>query len=306
MRYENIFESYDEYQESRWVHYSNHEMLTINQKQFHQDPSGIYFFPESHVPTATMWHQKKYKYVVVLKPDARVLDFPQISDNELNKMLIGMGVKDEFEEYIKQYPPKDRIKKIDMAWERLRAGGGFRYSLWNKVIRSLGYDALFDDKGVVHSSEPIQLIVLNPRCINIVDRVVIKSNYFRKMLMVFEEIKKLAANYGNVTTEPPRIVSRYGNKSLAAYIRINDYDHKPYATITLSRNDDKNWRHLVGVSVSSDPSLSYSLGAKYDTLKDGWEASYGSKTGFDTIKEGLDKIFSADENIPRNNYGGII
>ena len=300
-----LYENYTEYENERWVHYTNHELLTINPKQFHQDPYGIYFFPESHIPKATLWYQKKYKYIVTLKLNSRVLDLPKISDNDLNKIIIEMGVKDKFEDYIKQYPPKNRKNMIDMAWEKMRTDGGYRYGYWNKAIRNLGYDAVFDDEGIIHPSEPIQLFVVNPRCINIVDREIIKSDYFRKMMMVFDDLKTLAEEYGNVTTEPPRIVSRYGIKTLQAYIRINDYDTKPYATISISRNNDKNWRHMVSVSVSSYPNLRSSLGGNYDTFKNSWEDGYGDKTVLDRIKDGLDKVFSSDENTPRDNYGAI-
>ena len=42
-----------------WVHYTNHPMLSLNRKGFHQDPQGFYFFPYDHVPRYAMWHEKK-------------------------------------------------------------------------------------------------------------------------------------------------------------------------------------------------------------------------------------------------------
>ena len=292
-----IKENYEEYEHSRWVHYSDHEMLTVNHKQFHQDPRGIYFFPESHNPDATMWHAKKYKYTVVLKPDAKVLDLPEISDRLLDKMVADIGATETFQGYITQYPPADHIKKIHMAWEMMRQK--FSYSLWNKVIRNLGYDALFDDKGIIHSHEPIQLIVLNPRCISIVNREKPKSNYFPKMVEAMKEVVELAKQYGKVEIEQPKLVNRYGNKTLTGYVTINDWEHKPYARITFTRSNDKNFSHLVQVSVTSSPHLSGSLGANYDSFKNEWQ----SYSNIETLKRGLDTIFHSDENSPRNEWG---
>ena len=59
----NILESFQDWNNDLWVHYTNHPMLMVAPKKFsfHQDPSGIYFFPEKFVHHNTMWRNRKWR-----------------------------------------------------------------------------------------------------------------------------------------------------------------------------------------------------------------------------------------------------
>ena len=91
MNLDNIFESLHDYEAKNWVHYTDTEMLTINPRPFHGDPIGIYCFPEDHFPKASMWHQKKYKFIITLKPNVNILDIKNIDDDLLYSLLSALN-----------------------------------------------------------------------------------------------------------------------------------------------------------------------------------------------------------------------
>src|SRR6478672_4435050 len=87
----------------RWIHYSDTPMLSLNPHGFHQDPLGIYFFPEDFTTPFAMWNEKPYKFTVNLKPGARVLCYGEITDPELDHLLTLTGAQEKFADYIQRY-----------------------------------------------------------------------------------------------------------------------------------------------------------------------------------------------------------
>jgi hypothetical protein len=309
MRMTNIFEDYAEYSHSRWVHYSDHEMLTIRAKSlrddpsgivrttsFHNDPIGIYFFPEGYRSQTSMWAKMKYKYIVTLKPDARVLDLPRVSDDEVDRMLSAFGATERFYADPDWTRSLEGEKKIKRMWEIMRDQPRI-HAKWNKSIRNLGYDAVFDDAGIIHNAEPIQLIVLNPRIINVIDREQPKGHYFEKITNVVAELKAVCEPFGTVTVEGPKLMKigwlSSSPKTLAARVDVRRSEHN-YADFKVSRREEKDFSHLISVSLSwSRPSLNHGVGASFNAAKNEWEYR-----GLEGIKRDLENIFAETMDDP--------
>jgi hypothetical protein len=288
-----IRESYEDYRNTRWAHHSNHEMLTVRTKTFHNDPSGIYFFPLDYQPTASMWHQMKYRYVVELVPQARVLDLPQISTTDVATLLQAVGQTEAFAAYLQQYPPENHRDMVRMLWSHIRNSSFRFHGQWNKIIRSMGYEAVFDDSGIIHSAEPIQLLVLDPRAIVLIDRATAKPNYFGKMKKVVDELAAVCATFGVVTTEPPR--KKRGSWSstpmLMARVEVHRSEEN-YATFNVIHDQtDQNMAHMIRVHMGySRPYLNHGVGATYNAAMNKWDY-----TGLNSIVRDLNTIFAADE-----------
>jgi hypothetical protein len=270
-------------------------MLTIKLKTFHYDPSGIYFFPETFSPETSMWKKMKYKFIATLKPDARVLDLPRINDQELETMLTGMDASAIFHADLQHYP-LEGAKKIKRAWEILRerpAIHGGSSANWNKIIRGMGYDAVFDDAGIIHFAEPIQLLVLNPRILNIVAREQPKGDYFAKMNKVIAELKAICEPFGEVTIEGPKMMSTGylsgSPKALAAKLNVNRSEEN-YADFSITRETSPGFEHVIGVHLRwSKPHLNYGVGAQFNGANNVWEYD-----GLDGIKRDLERIFAPE------------
>jgi hypothetical protein len=280
---------------TKWVHYSNHEFLSVHPKAFHSDAAGIYFFPDHVKPDASMWHQKTYKYVVTLKPETRVLVLPDIPDAMLDRLVANMEVTKFFDDYITRYPPENRIKKIKMAWEMIRTNspsgwGTGKGSRWNKVLRDLGYDAVFDDSAIIHFAEPIQLLVLNPRVINVVARITQKVSYFQIITKIIDELKAVCEPFGEVVVVPPRLQksSWSYSKILQGAVEVSR-SKDIYARFSVG-HDPKETPHLVRVGLQySQPRLGYGVGASFDARKGEWE--FG---GLESLTRDLARIFVDD------------
>ena len=172
MRYiEIINEDYMQWNTNRWVHYSNEPYLKINPKPTHQDPAGIYLFPEKFEP-CSYWVNKKYKFIVELK-DVNILDVSKMSPEDVEKFIVHMeGNVAAYHGLNKEYPIKNNKEYFDRAWAQIIPSYYSRPGAFNKKIREFGYDALFDDTGAILSNE-IQLVVFDPRkvkIINIIER----------------------------------------------------------------------------------------------------------------------------------------
>lgn len=295
MKLTAIFESYADYRQSRWVHYTNHEMMTMRLDvkdgrlvSFHSDPVGIYLFPENYVSETSMWVKMKYKFIATVKPNARVLDLPKISDDDLDRMLNGMGALDQFNADLQRYPLEGE-KKVKRAWEILRGHPGGSRTNWNKIVRTLGYDAIFDDAGIIHFAEPIQLLVLNPAILNVIEREQPKRNFFTKMTRVVAELKDICEPFGEVTIEGPRMMQTgwsSGPKSLGARLGIRRSE-KNYADFKITRGDTPNFDHIINVSLQySRPSLNHGVGAQFNAASNVWEYR-----GLEGVQRDLQAIF---------------
>lgn len=198
--------NYQDYKTGLWVHYTKHEDLKFKYDTFHIDPIGIYFFPESF-KTEGSWYTYPYKYIVRIKPDAKILDLAGINTKEktfeflkslnaipapsTDKMQMG-----NYEDwiYFNKNEPHDR-NWIDWGWEWLTRFFMGKKAKFTKALLDLGYDAIFDDTKSIHIAET-QLIVLNPKILTDIKRVDQKSTGFKEVKEAYETILKTLSAYG--------------------------------------------------------------------------------------------------------------
>lgn len=187
----------------RWVHWSDTPYLKINPKGFHMDPAGLYFFPESFKSEGS-WHRKRYKFLVEVPADLKVLDLAQLNTPEASlRLLDTLKVTDgkEYSNFRQQIESGKR--PIDTAWEYLQryfgaATGAKRSGAFNKCLREAGYEAVFDDTGAIHTSE-VQLLVLDPRKLKIIGRQEQKGSGFNIVKEIFDFVQEEGTKYGNVS-----------------------------------------------------------------------------------------------------------
>jgi len=294
----NLLESLQDWNDGRWVHYSDTEMLTINPKPFHQDPLGIYCFPEKFVPHTNMWLNKKYKFLITLKPGAQILDFSTASEKEIDDLLEATDALEHYQAYAKQYPIKNKADMLKKAWESMRnsmilkSGSGGR-AKWNNVFRSLGWDAIFDDTGSIHSVE-VQLLILDPRVIAHVEKKILGTSGYEEVKKVVADVVELCKSYGQISIEEPKKVSdgwrpqKGDPKILKATVRVEKSDEN-YAEFEIRYDDrDEHRKGKIGVSLRwSRPSLGYGAGASYDIHR----REYDRFSNLERLKPDLDIIF---------------
>lgn len=288
-------ESYEDYRDKPWMHYSKHQMLMVNANAFHNDPAGIYFFPFDYHPTASMWHLMPYRYVAKLKPEARVLDLPRMSQTDIDTLIQAVGNGAQFASEIEQYPPDNHRDMVRMLWSNIR-NNAFRFQAkWNKIFRSMGYDAIFDDSGIIHSAEPIQLVVLNPRTITLISQSVMKRNNYSKMKKVVDELTAVCEQFGTVTVEPPTkkrsSSTRAREPILCARVEVR-HGEEHYAAFNIDLDHtDKNSGHMIRISLGfSQPRLNYGVGTMYNTATDRWD----DREGLARVRNDLQRIFQID------------
>jgi len=180
-----------------WVHYSNAEIVNMNPKQFHQDPLGVYLFPKEFKTEGTTWKEKKYKYLVKFK-GGKVLDFSDI-DIKKAKEITSKVISEE--------------KKRDVFLEEIDNSKNPRYRFYelvrqnfmgipakfNKALRDMGYDAVFDDTKTIHSSE-VQLIVLNPSKIKVTSVEIQKNGSgYKEVEAISKKLENFLKDYGDVS-----------------------------------------------------------------------------------------------------------
>ena len=205
-----------------WVHYTDINKLGINPKQFHMDLSGIYLFPKEFKTSGTIWKSKKYKYIVKLKENAKVLDLSTLSEDDLWAILDKLNI-DKNSVYT-----AEKALDVDNFWESLknyytisnksRSAGA---ALWNKEFRRLGYDAIFDDTGSIHTSE-VQIVVLDPKVLTVVDVETqnVKRGQFDRIKVCLDLLAKKLKPYGKVEVEPLKKRKEWSEKKLSLKGRL--------------------------------------------------------------------------------------
>ena len=184
--------SFESWNQHGWVHYSKIPQLTINPKQFHMDPAGIYLFP-SKFKMAPFWKQHPYRFDVVIPPDLNVLDISKLNRTLALELLDKIGMDNEY--YLKLVQTGDRYQ--DNFWESLQQKFTSKPGAFNKALRMLGFDAVFDDTKSIHSSE-VQLILLNPSRIESATLVPAKGTGFKELEEIAKDLKDLLSEYGRV------------------------------------------------------------------------------------------------------------
>lgn len=188
----------------RWHHYTDVNKIGVNPKQFHQDPAGVYLFPEEFEPEGSLWKKKKFLYTIEIKPTAKILDIGALGEEGKIEFANDLGVeitKEDFKgEYFDNRSYWDLLKNKYLLQKN--APGAAR---WSKDIMRLGYDAIFDDEKTLHVAE-VQLLVLNPKVIQVID--VEERSGKRGIFKKIQDHQKLVAEHleqwGKVKSKTPR------------------------------------------------------------------------------------------------------
>ena len=208
-----IVADYAKYLGKTWIHYTDHEQLKYNIKPFHNDPVGIYFFPESF-RTSGSWHAKPYKYTARVKPDAKILDLSKVTTPEDAKTFL---VK------LKGWDDKYRLEQIDdraswktpanWAWHRLRDTFSGRKGAFTKAFLNAGYDGVFDDTDSIFPGED-QLIVFNQKILTEVKRTDQGSTGYKEAVAALNAVQDILKDFdGKVTAskKPRKEKPHYGH-----------------------------------------------------------------------------------------------
>jgi len=276
---------------NRWVHYTDTQKLGVNPKQFHGDPAGIYLWPESSTPAAvsTMWKARKYKYLVEFT-GSKVLDLstmdydtaagiikklytpehlPSFDDPEKAKRYesiakIESGDALKYMAKNRDEHPKDPSRWRDTFWEYLTRpfNGSWGPKLAgkaNKFLQSLGYDAVWDEEGVIFGTEPRQLVVLDPTKVKVLD---VESGErtgsdFEKVKEVTDHLADLLKSHGKVeVTEPKKKQDRWNDStSLVGNVVLYPADLQGQDTDNVFRFEVTSEYHKDEIDVRSTHGL---------------------------------------------------
>lgn len=273
-----------------WVHYTNHDMLTIKPAHGHQDPSGIYLFPQNFDPN-TYWKSMKNIFYVTLKDNSKILDYGELDEEEVHDLVYHVGGYADFEEKLKLYPPESKVRMLKNAWESMKFVMMMKPALWNKKVRDLGYDAIFDDTGSIHSSETSQLVVLNPSIIEKVRMVTRKDSGFEGMTKVVKDLENLCSRFGTVTVTPPKSkINRWNEvKTLVADVSVSVSENN-YANFEITYDPSTTQKNIYVSLRYSQPRLGYGSGVEYGTISKKYVHSDITKLLVD-----LEKIFKSEK-----------
>ncbi len=209
--------SFAPYANKNWIHFSRIPEVKINPRQFHKDPAGIYLFPEDF-QTMGDWHRFPYRMTVRLQPEARVLDLGSLDWAGLVDLMEKIGIADALPTDSIQ-ESNDMVRNVDNAWQIMTSR--FDPGMQNKVFRRMGYDAIFDDREIIHAGET-QLLVLDPRKIEIIATKEQRASGYQEMIQVLDEVQKILAPYGKIEMEKPRQRVEWGVKVQDGFVTVRD------------------------------------------------------------------------------------
>lgn len=201
---QSLVEDLEQWDSGTWVHYSEFPDIKINPKQFHQDPAGIYLFPDNFVSMGR-WERMKYKFMVKLKRNLNILDISKLSLEQCLEILRKLIPADQWSEVtvLEARDFRDAFWEVMKNYFVLSQSGPFSKAAWNKALREIGYDAVFDDTGSIHSAE-VQLLVLDPTAVKIVERIDQKATGFSEVKDLAERLALMLEPYGDVTIDGPK------------------------------------------------------------------------------------------------------
>jgi len=276
---------------NEWVHYTNIPFLSFNPKASHSDPTGLYFFPKEFKPSSS-YTSKKYKFSAKLKPDAKVLDFSKITREEMTILADLAGV--------------EKFVEIDDLYDSLRyvftQGLNKKAGSFNRFFVNAGYDAIFDDIGVVYGKYEKQLIVLNPKCLSDIEMHTKKYPIYDEMNLSSKEIIERLTPYsdsvetteikkekeGWVKNDQEKLIPNY---TLKKYMTFKKDEKR--VTIYAYSNRDSEKTNEISFSLSSFPRLDYGSGASYNYSKKEWNYNSIEKI----VKDAVSVLTGKDDRI---------
>lgn len=247
-----------------WVHYTDINKLGVNPQQFHQDLAGIYLFPKEFKTRGTIWKKKKYKFIVKVQSDAKILDLSKLKEDDLWSLLEKLNIP-------KTYFNEEKIN-VDSFWDALKnyyilstkaKGSAF----WNKEFRRLGYDGIFDDTESIHSAE-VQLVALDPKILKIIDVETqnISRGQYERIQKHLNLLAHHLSHYGTVDIKPLKKKKElWGDKKvLKGEIKLSLGNEK-YIDWAVSE-DEANHEMWVGAYYTNISKLHDSYGSFRDSV----------------------------------------
>lgn len=282
-----LAEDFAEWDTGVWVHYSKEPFLKVNPRQLHQDPAGIYFFPEKFEAKG-QWRLFPHKFRASVDR-LNVLDLSKLSGEDaadIYEKVVPEGARKLSREDFVARPLHPSPDPASTLWDALREhfvlgkgrqGGQAGFGAWNRALRNAGYDAVFDDTGAIHAVE-VQLIVLDPTKVDVIERVDQRSSGFDEMGEVTKALADLLASYGTVKVEEPRRRRGMWSSSstkLSASVRVEKVgDPDTYASWGIEpvfsggdvapASKDTMPREIRVYLEYSSPSLGYGAGASVE------------------------------------------
>jgi 8-oxo-dGTP pyrophosphatase MutT (NUDIX family) len=277
--YYSIQADYKKYLGTTWVHHSDHTELKFNYKKFHQDPIGIYFFPEQF-RTGGSWHVKPYKFTAKLKPEAKVLDISLVKTVEDVKNLFKeLDYEPDNPEYYKDLETAGKPSK--WAWGHLQEKFQGRAGAFTKKFLDAGYDAIFDDSDTIFSGED-QLIVLKPKMLANIKRIDLTATGYKEISKAREVILEILKNYDGKVIQAKKPAKKTGWGNDPAYIQS-----------TIIFNQENGGREVVFTIQTN----THSMGGKRRPATEIELSAIGSS---DAFKKHLGSYYNNDSHRPRS------
>lgn len=167
----------------RWIHFSQIPKLGINPKKSHDDPIGIYFYPVDFL--LTDFHRMvdgsqfglswPYYFLCDLDLSAPGLTLSTTSSADVNALAARNGWKPLLDAY-EAAPEAERASMVTYhARKASLSPGAFLWAFldqqqkekrisWNRALKGLSY-VRDDGNSIIHSYEPDQIVVFDPRII---------------------------------------------------------------------------------------------------------------------------------------------
>ena len=208
-KYKNIKNAY--------IHFTDINKLGMNPQKGHQDPYGIYFYPTNFIfseETSAFQYGFSMKYYYICKINTcNFLNINKINYEDIKSFFKKAGLIDIFYDINlgdigrsnqrfdkKLWDILDMLnvepdKRNDAPNKYVKPDLRSKYEhlpqiKWNQFFSKLGYDGIIDNKGVINDNEPKQLIVFNPKTIQILEH---GENKIQKNVHndLFNELKKV-------------------------------------------------------------------------------------------------------------------
>lgn len=243
--YSILLEDYSQWR-GNWVHYSMVSYLKLNYHTSHLDPIGVYLFPEKFDKLGGQWKNYPYRFIIQV-PSLKILDLDKLSRADAVSIMEKLGIFDTIDAKANDYRGyMEKINYRDTFWEALQRKYSGKPAAFNTALRSLGYDAVFDDTNSIFPNE-VQLVILDPSKIKVLDIIDQKGIDGLALLKEADDLAKILKKYGNVKIGPIRKIKFGGEtwtrvsvdfnkngKEFSADINVIPSNGKKYKTDTVS------------------------------------------------------------------------
>lgn len=200
--YKSLIDFLEESTDDLYVNFSEYPRFENNPYKiqiFHQDPIGIYAFPKDYVVQEQsrneMFFGMPYITVFKLKENAKILNLSTMTEDQAKKLLEKINIKydDEYQNIPGHIFYHSIRKYISENLHTIKN----KNLIWNKLLKIAGdFDVIKDQgSGIIHSSEPEQIIVLNKNVIENVKKI--ENPYQTYVSSFFSNIADVAKEIGH-------------------------------------------------------------------------------------------------------------